>query len=119
MIRRPPRSTPLYSSAASDVYKRQDRGGQDQTLRLPAFLSRTGPGRALHPSGPLLPLLESLRLRAVDPFHQLGGRDQPPHALLGGEQGGGSPEPGRQEPQRSARAGAGTCLLYTSDAADE
>ena len=25
MIRRPPRSTPLYSSAASDVYKRQDR----------------------------------------------------------------------------------------------
>src|SRR5660398_199058 len=26
MIRRPPRSTPLYSSAASDVYKRQPRG---------------------------------------------------------------------------------------------
>ena len=26
MIRRPPRSTPLYSSAASDVYKRQLRG---------------------------------------------------------------------------------------------
>src|SRR5660398_15380 len=26
MIRRPPRSTPLYSSAASDVYKRQDSG---------------------------------------------------------------------------------------------
>ena len=24
MMRRPPRSTPLYSSAASDVYKRQD-----------------------------------------------------------------------------------------------
>ena len=24
MIRRPPRSTPLYSSAASDVYKRQE-----------------------------------------------------------------------------------------------
>ena len=30
MIRRPPRSTPLYSSAASDVYKRQEwqLGGQ-------------------------------------------------------------------------------------------
>ena len=27
MIRRPPRSTPLYSSAASDVYKRQALGG--------------------------------------------------------------------------------------------
>src|SRR5674476_423766 len=26
MIRRPPRSTPLYSSAASDVYKRQVTG---------------------------------------------------------------------------------------------
>ena len=26
MIRRPPRSTPLYSSAASDVYKRQWNG---------------------------------------------------------------------------------------------
>src|SRR5660398_251477 len=26
MIRRPPRSTPLYSSAASDVYKRQHEG---------------------------------------------------------------------------------------------
>src|SRR5660398_303122 len=26
MIRRPPRSTPLYSSAASDVYKRQADG---------------------------------------------------------------------------------------------
>src|SRR5665647_143024 len=26
MIRRPPRSTPLYSSAASDVYKRQELG---------------------------------------------------------------------------------------------
>src|SRR5450759_236322 len=35
MIRRPPRSTPLYSSAASDVYKRQagrspGRGGCDR-----------------------------------------------------------------------------------------
>src|SRR5660398_223284 len=28
MIRRPPRSTPLYSSAASDVYKRQGSGSQ-------------------------------------------------------------------------------------------
>src|SRR5665647_2593147 len=26
MIRRPPRSTPLYSSAASDVYKREEKG---------------------------------------------------------------------------------------------
>ena len=31
MIRRPPRSTPLYSSAASDVYKRQE---SDTYLRM-------------------------------------------------------------------------------------
>ena len=32
MIRRPPRSTPLYSSAASDVYKRQVYKGGDVAL---------------------------------------------------------------------------------------
>ena len=35
MIRRPPRSTPLYSSAASDVYKRQL---QPQGARQPRVL---------------------------------------------------------------------------------
>src|SRR5665647_3310873 len=34
MIRRPPRSTPLYSSAASDVYKRQDLTTNAQTWSL-------------------------------------------------------------------------------------
>src|SRR5665647_1853419 len=43
MIRRPPRSTPLYSSAASDVYKRQvvlraRLGGQPQVERLSVAL---------------------------------------------------------------------------------
>src|SRR5660397_290381 len=38
MIRRPPRSTPLYSSAASDVYKRQC----DQRLRAPYGHRRGG-----------------------------------------------------------------------------
>src|SRR5450759_3524449 len=33
MIRRPPRSTPLYSSAASDVYKRQDQDPMDAAIR--------------------------------------------------------------------------------------
>src|SRR5660397_231352 len=32
MIRRPPRSTPLYSSAASDVYKRQAPAGPDASV---------------------------------------------------------------------------------------
>ena len=34
MIRRPPRSTPLYSSAASDVYKRQMLGGKKEELLM-------------------------------------------------------------------------------------
>src|SRR5665647_3417354 len=49
MIRRPPRSTPLYSSAASDVYKRQLREGiyvTDERGRIvdgnPAFLAMLG-----------------------------------------------------------------------------
>src|SRR3546814_5218989 len=38
MIRRPPRSTPLYSSAASDVYKRQaDPSFQFDVLFGPAY----------------------------------------------------------------------------------
>src|SRR5674476_1614563 len=38
MIRRPPRSTPLYSSAASDVYKRQTPG-----IGINSFLEITPP----------------------------------------------------------------------------
>ncbi len=47
MIRRPPRSTPLYSSAASDGYKRQDKEsylvGETASITVPAG----GKGRAL------------------------------------------------------------------------
>src|SRR5674476_770545 len=35
MRRRPPRSTPLYSSAASDVYKRQASGHRRRAVSLP------------------------------------------------------------------------------------
>src|SRR5665647_1015210 len=45
MIRRPPRSTPLYSSAASDVYKRQLRG-RGQRLRDARPCLREIPGRS-------------------------------------------------------------------------
>ena len=38
MIRRPPRSTPLYSSAASDVYKRQVDNLESEVIRLLDFL---------------------------------------------------------------------------------
>src|SRR5660398_102780 len=57
MIRRPPRSTPLYSSAASDVYKRQEQTGwnliylhiaANERIRLGSWLN-TG-DRIGHPS---------------------------------------------------------------------
>src|SRR5660397_270263 len=39
MVRRPPRSAPLYASAASDVYKRQPLGrGERNWVRLIAVL---------------------------------------------------------------------------------
>src|SRR5660398_63775 len=38
MIRRPPRSTPLYSSAASDVYKRQVPGAITFAIAIVSFL---------------------------------------------------------------------------------
>src|SRR5450759_4793584 len=44
MIRRPPRSTPLYSSAASDVYKRQVR----DPVREVAVEVRQEPGDVGH-----------------------------------------------------------------------
>src|SRR5660397_280355 len=43
MIRRPPRSTPLYSSAASDVYKRQIHVRDDEIERI-RLLCENPPG---------------------------------------------------------------------------
>src|SRR5665647_1910126 len=42
MIRRPPRSTPLYSSAASDVYKRQPHGNRHPYATNGAFATKNG-----------------------------------------------------------------------------
>src|SRR5665647_2792318 len=48
MIRRPPRSTPLYSSAASDVYKRQALAGATPLLAVyPGRLQAPALGVAL------------------------------------------------------------------------
>src|SRR5450759_558028 len=43
MIRRPPRSTPLYSSAASDVYKRQTKETVSKKAREQVFGSEPEP----------------------------------------------------------------------------
>ena len=49
MIRRPPRSTQSRSSAASDVYKRQDYGGRTDRsggLESPTYAPANGWGQA-------------------------------------------------------------------------
>ena len=66
MIRRPPRSTPLYSSAASDVYKRQVHDNLDVCYRLSVTVAalefcEKGPSNACSfpspcPPAPYLPL---------------------------------------------------------------
>src|SRR5660397_125999 len=76
MIRRPPRSTPLYSSAASDVYKRQEAhdvdrgvlGGQPPDELLPLGVGLSGQRRdrdRIPPVGGGRALLRQVRLRAV------------------------------------------------------
>src|SRR5450759_285645 len=60
MIRRPPRSTPLYSSAASDVYKRQHDAMGIENISIGMTLSTT------YPATPLIELGKSQTLSLVD-----------------------------------------------------
>src|SRR5665647_3790498 len=87
MIRRPPRSTPLYSSAASDVYKRQ----------VAVMGTLQGPLRHLgldHPRVDPQPAL-------VQPPQHLGGRlDDGGSQLLRGERPPGH-QPGGLSPLSS------------------
>src|SRR5450759_1087600 len=102
MIRRPPRSTPLYSSAASDVYKRQL---QFRTVPqvVPAHLE-AGPQGASRNQG---------RLRGPRGRRPAGGRDlrarlrrgrQPPERARGTAQPPRSERAGRRCPQPAVRA---------------
>src|SRR5450759_5997129 len=96
MIRRPPRSTPLYSSAASDVYKRQARRWYPRIYF--ASPEKTGGHRAL---ADILESIDELRYYRA--------------AML-------VPPPGPDSAtarQIAAEVLATTCLLYKSDAADE
>src|SRR5674476_680889 len=85
MIRRPPRSTPLYSSAASDVYKRQRVG---PALAVAAFL------RAEHRGLLLCPADEHHTLSTREPSQVLlhhvvltlaTGEVDPRHAVVAGK----------------------------------
>src|SRR5450759_2091753 len=97
MIRRPPRSTPLYSSAASDVYKRQvfgevgaaltpDEAGRTvrngaegdamiADMRLAGVHAEIDPA-VDHLQRPADPRAQRLGMRRSDPRH-LVGRQQP------------------------------------------
>ena len=57
MIRRPPRSTPLYSSAASDVYKRQlwEGGGTESSYSDPGTTGQDPPLKLANQKGGLEP----------------------------------------------------------------
>ena len=71
MIRRPPRSTLDRSSAASDVYKRQDQAsGAENTKAEDAALERLGELNAAiddHSASKLTALIEQLREIGVGP----------------------------------------------------
>src|SRR5660397_123567 len=60
MIRRPPRSTPLYSSAASDVYKRQT---PLRPARAPSEGARPRGGRS--PGRPSIRLIHVVEIRQI------------------------------------------------------
>src|SRR5450756_3160738 len=113
MIRRPPRSTQSRSSAASDVYKRQEQ------TRL-----ERGHG-GMDPAGTEVVLRAHRRDLAVVaevvggrvwggglPRHDAGTRGV---ALRRADRGG----PGERDAQRHDQCNDQPCLLYTSDAADD
>src|SRR5665647_2801683 len=111
MIRRPPRSTPLYSSAASDVYKRQPiELHRNRRGHAPARVGEDVHGvftvLGLLPAG--RPPLRS-RLASFDPH---GGRDA--GQLRGATRPGG---PVLEDPRRAprGRAGGGPRVLRGPD----
>src|SRR5674476_396693 len=118
MIRRPPRSTPLYSSAASDVYKRErlvaasaapsgfvhpDLGGKDgqraaqeahgavRVVTGAAALDQLGPTRQIAPGRWGGPLVGELHEGVCDKRQAVQARP----ALPGRLQGQVSDDPGR------------------------
>src|SRR5660397_295185 len=70
MIRRPPRSTPLYSSAASDVYKRQIQLRSALSRVLSRVLSKgVSKGVAHHPRITSFPQCVEIVDNAVTALH--------------------------------------------------
>src|SRR5660398_186664 len=107
MIRRPPRSTPLYSSAASDVYKRQ----LPRTDKNPPRQRETRPARSRPELRPPFPRSASTAF-SLDLPRLFPSQANP--LLLSDDQF--SPAPLRAEPTSSTRAeraeGAGAASQY-------
>src|SRR5660397_299155 len=139
MIRRPPRSTPLYSSAASDVYKRQTLHQLRQCLH--SGLIGDSDADNLRPGCSQGPNLPQRRLHVMRPGigHGLNNERRAAtemntpqlYSTLTEHCTFPSPSTARIMGQSHLRAagphrcpwllqpGTGICLLYTSDAADE
>src|SRR5450756_2876851 len=98
MIRRPPRSTQSRSSAASDVYKRQDLARVLELLQSPEHLHQV-PGRVIA-ARRLAPSDQQVCAQACDGVVVRVWRDGMNVHTPPGDQGR-------------------HCLLYTSDAADD
>src|SRR5450756_2200339 len=125
MIRRPPRSTQSRSSAASDVYKRQRVRGEPVRERQqlprgrrdrPAVIEDLRAVRDPHAGGDLARVDIQTGTARIQDFHRT-----PP--FIGTQ--AGSPQTRNLKSVLTGQAGAtmrgthGTCLLYTSDAADD
>src|SRR5450759_6039124 len=71
MLRRPPRSTPLYSSAASDVYKRQDFDHVHRDADRPGLVGKgTGDGLPDPPRRVGRELEALVMVELLDPAHE-------------------------------------------------
>ena len=78
------------------------RRGGDEAVRLHAVQPGSRLGRALHPAGSLLPLLEGARVRHRAALHRARRRGQRPHAALRDREAAAGAERSPATPSRAA-----------------
>ena len=104
MIRRPPRSTQSRSSAASDVYKRQAKMSQELKKELSKAPAKTWMQKYMDDN---VGLIKSIPIDAAKRVHKLIKENQ----YVGLRS--------TDLIDEIMRIGSISCLLYTSDAADD
>ncbi len=87
-----------------------DRRRRHEAFRLPAVLSRSGIGRALHTDRSFLSHLEGTRSRSVDAIHRTGRSGESRHARVCGATHHAGAQWSGQGRQGIARACVGSCL---------